>query len=887
MQIKQAGEIREAFLSFYENNGHTRVPSASLVPQNDPTLLFTAAGMVPFKDVFMGIEKRDYTRATSAQKCLRAGGKHNDLENVGFTGRHQTLFEMLGNFSFGDYFKQDAITWAWQFVTEVLKLPTDRLYVTVYKDDDEAYNIWHDQIGIPRSKIYRFGEEDNFWSAGEVGPCGPCSEIFYDQGEKFNTGDPELDRMGGDGDRFLEFYNLVFMQFNRDAQGTLTPLPKPSVDTGMGLERVSAIMQGARSNYETDLFQPIIEQTQSMSNKKYSSATDDSAVAFRVIADHIRAVTFLIAEGILPSNEGRGYVLRRILRRAVRYGKKLGFDAPFLHRLVPSVGDILGAQYSEIIEKQDFIMEAIRAEEDKFFKTLERGLSILHEELAKLKKGGDLPGKTAFLLYDSYGFPLDLTRVIAAEGGHAVDEDGFEVAMSRQRQQSKTSETQENAKIDDIYSDLADQNVESEFTGYHHLDDHGKVLALIQNGNTVEEVRAGSEPVLFEAVFDRTPFYPEGGGQIGDQGELIIDGSTVAAVRDVIKPLTNLIVVRGKLKPEQRIARHQLITQRVPRRERERVAANHTATHLLHWALREVLGSHIKQAGSLVTNDFLRFDYTHFQPTTISELDKIESIINERIFSGHMVTNEIMNKDDAIRAGALALFGEKYGESVRVIRIGDFSTELCGGTHVENTASIGLFVITSETGISAGVRRITALTNDTAFQYLKNKVRVIEELQVNLKANSDQDIIAKVERLQGGLKDMQREISKIQEKQAVLEADKLVKNAVEVNSVKVITHKMRGNAKVMRTLCERTREKFQDGVIIIAANDEIENKAHLMVSVSKNLTKSFHAGNIIKEIAPMIDGKGGGKPEMAQAGGTRVDGIDQALEKVQSLLNAT
>lgn len=860
--------------------------SASLVPANDPTLLFTSAGMVQFKDVFTGIEKRSYSRATTAQKCLRAGGKHNDLENVGFTARHHTFFEMMGNFSFGDYFKKEAIAWAWELATKVFEMPVDKLHVTVFREDDEAYDIWHKEIGVPKERLYRFDEADNFWSAGDVGPCGPCSEIYFDRGEAFNTGNPDLDRMGGDGGRYLEFYNLVFMQFNRDAQGRLNPLPKPSVDTGLGLERTSSILQGVPSNYDIDEFQAIIQAITQKTGAKYvPDLGDETSSAIRVVADHLRAVSFLIADGVLPSNEGRGYVLRRILRRAVRYGKKLGFTGPFLADLVPSLVSSMGKAYPELKTKEAFVREAIKAEEEKFFQTLERGLAILSDELKKIQKGKALPGAVAFLLYDSFGFPFDLTAVVSREQGIEVDEAGFNSAMEKQRTQSRAAQDGEGGSTEQftaIFEELAKRFQPTKFLGYEGMEGSGKILALLQDGKEVQDAAEGN----FDAIFDASPFYGESGGQSGDSGEILEGGKAVAKVRIAKKPLSSLTVVSGTVEQGAHLKVGSIYLQRVPRETRLKTMANHSATHLLHWALRKKLGNHVKQAGSLVNPDLLRFDFTHFKALSVEEKNEIENMINEKISLNDPLKTKLMSKDDAIAAGAMALFGEKYDAEVRVVSVGDgFSTELCGGTHVDNTSQIGCFVLVSEGGVAAGVRRIVAYTGLTAVKYLKDKANALDEIRDRLKAGSADDAVAKVERLQVREKELQTKINTMQAEAAGNLAKELIENAKEVKGTKVVTHFLKeGGAEALKVLGERLKDRLPSGVIALGAADPAANKAFIAVLVSADLTKTYSAGKLVQAAAPLIEGKGGGKPEQAQAGGAKIDGIEAALQLVVSSL---
>ncbi len=885
MKKQTTADVRDGFLEFFESKGCKRVASSSLVPVNDPTLLFTSAGMVQFKDVFLGNEKRAYTRATTAQKCLRAGGKHNDLENVGFTSRHHTFFEMLGNFSFGDYFKNEAIPWAWELVTEVFKLPKDSLYVTIFRDDDEAFDIWHKKVGVPKDRIFRLGEKDNFWSAGDVGPCGPCTEIYFDRGPDYNTGDPEMDRVGGDGDRFLEFYNLVFMQYNRDANGNLSPLPKPSVDTGMGLERITSILQGVPTNYDIDLFHEIFAAIEKLSGKKYAAGMSETSVAMRVIADHLRAVSFLIADGVLPSNEGRGYVLRRILRRAVRYGKKLGFEVSFMEKLVPALTKAMGEAYPELKEKQNFIRTAIKAEEEKFFATLEKGLEILNAELKKLKKGATLPGDVVFLLYDSFGFPVDLTRLIAEESGISVDEKGFETRMEKQRAQSRVEKKEASADVS-VYQNLLKKLKAPEFVGYDEFEAEGKLIAILQNGAPVEKVHARGDAISAELIFNRTPFYGESGGQAGDVGEVLAGDTVLAKVTDAKKPIPELIVAKAEVQPGATLEVGEKYVQRTPEDVRRLIAANHSATHLLHWALRKVLGDHVKQAGSLVNADLLRFDFTHFKAMTPEELTEVESLINEQIAAGQAVKTKVMNKDAAVAAGAMALFGEKYDDDVRVVSIGSgYSTELCGGTHVNNTAEIRLLVVTSESGIAAGVRRIVALTSSKAFSHLKMKAAVADQIKDKLKATSADESVAKIDRIMLREKELEKKLASIQEESAGSVAKEIVARAKKIGSVTVVAEALHeGSANFLRTVCERSRDLMPSGVIALAVHDSSEGKVFLIVSVSPDLTKTVQAGKLVQAAAPLFGGKGGGKPEMAQAGGTNPAGISAALNQIVSSL---
>jgi alanyl-tRNA synthetase len=883
MKSLKVAEVRETFLKFFESKGCKREKSSSLVPLNDPTLLFTSAGMVQFKDVFTGNEKRAYTRATTAQKCLRAGGKHNDLENVGFTARHHTFFEMMGNFSFGDYFKEEAIAWAWELATEVFQMPKEKLHVTVFRTDDEAYDLWHKKIGVPKERIYRFDEKDNFWAAGDVGPCGPCTEIYFDRGDSFNTGDKELDKMGGDGGRYLEFYNLVFMQYNRDAQGNLSALPKPSVDTGLGLERTASILQNVPSNYDTDVFQNVIKEISAKSGAAYvSDLKNEKASAIRVIADHLRAVSFLIADGVLPANEGRGYVLRRILRRAVYFGTTIGFKGPFLSHFAPALAGSMGEAYPELKEKLSMIEKEIHAEEERFFTSIERGQKVFNAELQRLGSSGKLfSGDIAFLLQDSFGYPIDLTVVACRKLGLEVDLGKYEELMEKQRSLSRGNEEATDTSAKEIYAALAKKFKPTTFSGHGGLEGKGKLIALLQDGKEVAKVANGS----FEAVFENSPFYGEGGGQVGDNGEILSGGKTLALVKDVKKPLPELTLVRGEI-THGTLAVGESYEQKVARGVRRKTMANHTATHLLHWALRKTLGTHVKQSGSLVNPDLLRFDFTHPKGLLKEEIHAIEAMINEKIAEGGEVAAKEMTKDEAIGAGAMALFGEKYGDTVRTLKIGDgFSFELCGGTHVENTAQIGGFVIASEAGVAAGVRRIVAYTGITAVDFLKKKAVALDTIRELFKATSPEDAVAKVERLQAREKELERRITAIQAESAGNLAKELVANAVQVKGVTVVSHLLKeGGAEALKVLGERLKDRVPAGVISLGAIDAAQGKAFLLVQVTGELTKTYSAGKLVQASAPFIEGKGGGKPEQAQAGGPKVAGLQQALDHVLSLL---
>ena len=900
----KAAEIRSRFLKYFEKNGHSIIESSSLVPQNDPTLLFTNAGMVQFKDVFLGKDRRTYTRATTSQKCVRAGGKHNDLENVGFTARHHTFFEMLGNFSFGDYFKKEAIHFAWQFVTQELKLPQDRLYVTVFEKDDEAAEIWHKQEGVPLDRIYRFGEKDNFWSMGDTGPCGPCSEIFIDRGAQYSCGKSTC-AMGCDCDRYMEFWNLVFMQFDRSADGTLTPLPKPSVDTGAGLERLASILQGANTNYDCDVFQDIIQKTAQLAHLPYDQKSE-TAVSFRVIADHSRATAFLIADGVMPSNEGRGYVLRRIMRRAIRHGKKLGFTGPFLHQTIGFVIDQMKAAYPDLIEKRTFIEKVVIAEEEQFFKTLERGLLLLDEETQALGSAHTLPGEVAFKLYDTYGFPLDLTRVICAEKGYSIDEAGFEKAMDRQRSESRKHwKGSGEEALDSIYLQLAqelrDKHQLPSFTGYESLSTEGTCLAILapqegklkrinQYSTPPESLTAESKektPVI-EVIFSKTPFYGESGGQLGDRGRITGGAQFEGQVIDVQKPAPDLIVahirpVHGTLEVGQPYR------QETDRELRALTARNHTATHLLQWALQQVLGKHIKQAGSLVAPDLLRFDFTHFQAMSEAELLQVETLINEKIWKSEAVSKREMPKEEAIAAGAIAFFGEKYGDKVRVVQVGNFSTELCGGTHVDHSSEIHLFKIANESGIAAGVRRIIAYTSKGAFDYLRMKDQEVKTIRDKLKASSSEEIIGKIDKLMSTEKELRKQIEQFQAKSASGEVDEMIAQAIRVGTGQIVSALCQPDAqgiKRLRDLSDRIKQKAPQSMIILGMKDPEGSKASLLVAIGPQAPKGISANELLQVIAPLIEGRGGGKPDLAQAGGTRPEGLQEALEKAKAWVQA-
>jgi alanyl-tRNA synthetase len=898
----KAAEIRSRFLNYFEKNGHTRVESSSLVPQNDPTLLFTNAGMVQFKDVFLGKDQRSYTRATTSQKCVRAGGKHNDLENVGFTARHHTFFEMLGNFSFGDYFKKEAIHFAWEFVTQELKLPRDRLYVTVFEKDEEAAQIWHQQEGVPKDRIFRFGEKDNFWSMGDTGPCGPCSEIFIDRGAQYSCGKTTC-AMGCDCDRYMEFWNLVFMEFNRSADGRLTPLPQPSVDTGAGLERIASILQEVDTNYDCDAFQEIISKIAGLAHHPYQKKSP-SAVSFRVVADHARASTFLIGDGVMPSNEGRGYVLRRIMRRAIRHGKKLGFEGPFLHKTAGYVIDQMKHAYPDLEAKRSLIEKVILAEEEQFLKTLERGLSLLDEETAQLKSGQTLAGEIAFKLYDTYGFPLDLTRVICSEKDIAIDEPGFERSMDRQRSESRKHwKGSGQESLDSIYlqlaQDLKNQNQLPQFVGYHTHQAQSPCLAILAPGDgglaRVQEFttppltvtgESSEKTPLIEVVFAQTPFYGESGGQVGDRGRIAGDLTSPfeGEVIDVQRPTPELIVAH--IRPLQGTLQVGLnYRQETNTQLRSLTEKNHTATHMLQWALREVLGPHVKQAGSLVTPDLLRFDFSHFQPMTDAELTRVEDLLNQKIWNAETVSQKEMKKEEAIAEGAIAFFGEKYGEKVRVIRVGEFSTELCGGTHVKNSSEIHLFKIANESGIAAGVRRIIAYTSQGAFRYLRSKETEVKVIQDRLKVTSSDEILGKLDKMALSERELRKQIEQFQAKSASGEVDAILAQAEEMNGARFVAALCEPDAqgiKRLRELSDRLKQKAPQAIFVLGMKDPVEAKASLLIATGPQAPKAISANELLQSIVSKIEGKGGGKADLAQAGGTHPEGLSDALKQARS-----
>ncbi|MEK6815433.1 MAG: alanine--tRNA ligase [Nitrospirota bacterium] len=871
-----SADLREAFLAFFESKGHARVPSGSLIPRQDPTLFFTNAGMVPFKAVFLGEESRPYARAASCQKCIRAGGKHNDLENVGRTLRHHTFFEMLGNFSFGDYFKREAIAFAWEFLTRVVNLPVERLWVTIYEKDDEAERLWRELTPIPAGRIMRFGEKDNFWSMGETGPCGPCSEIHYDQGPDV----PGDDVPNGEGDRIMEIWNLVFMQFNRDGKGILTPLPKPSIDTGMGLERLASVVQGVHGNYETDIFRPFLAAIEERAGVGYG--TDPAKdVSLRVIADHVRATAFLLSEGLLPANEGRGFVLRRILRRAARHGRLLGIEGPFLGSLMSVVVDEMGSVYPELVEGHRHAARVAELEEERFAHALDTGLRLLDEVVEKVRAGGGtvIPGADLFKLYDTFGFPLDIAQDVANERGLSVDEAGFREAMEGQRQRARASWAGSGEEaVAPVYKELA-VHPATQFVGYQETEAAlAVILAIVKNGESVQEARPGEE---IEVLLDRTPFYAESGGQTGDRGTLLTERGRVD-VADTQKRAGARFFHKGSVHHGTIRVGDRVTKAVVDREARLAAARNHTATHLLHAVLREVLGDHVKQSGSLVSSDRLRFDFTHFAAISPHEIERIEERVNAHVLENIPLDTEEKGLDEAVASGAMALFGEKYGDRVRVVRIGEASTELCGGTHSRSTGDIGLFKVVREESVGAGTRRIEAVTGEGALSHVRGVERVLRDSAAVLKIK-DLSITPRIERLLEEKRDLERELSRFKEKAAASQAGDLMADVREVDGVRLIVRRVDGVlAKDLRDLGDGLRDRVRSGVIVLGG--EAEGKVVLLAVVTKDLTSRFHAGEILKAVAEKVGGKGGGRPDMAQAGGKDPSKIDEALSLVEDLI---
>ncbi len=865
---KSTAEIRQAFLDFFHTKGHQIVPSSSLVPNNDPTLLFTNAGMNQFKDVFLGLDNRPYSRATTAQRCVRAGGKHNDLENVGYTARHHTFFEMLGNFSFGDYFKHDAINFAWELLTgkEWFNLPKERLWVTVYATDDEAYDIWNKEVGVPAERIIRIGDNkgapfasDNFWQMGDTGPCGPCTEIFYDHGDHIWGGPPGTPEE--DGDRYIEIWNIVFMQFNRKSDGTMDPLPKPSVDTGMGLERITAVLQNVNSNYDIDLFRALIKSVAEVTN-----ATDLANKSLRVIADHIRSCSFLVCDGVIPSNEGRGYVLRRIIRRAVRHGYMLGAKDTFFYKLVAPLIDVMAEAGKELKNQQEIVEKVLKTEEEQFARTLERGLQLLDEELEKLT-GDTLAGETAFRLYDTYGFPLDLTADVCRERNIKVDEEGFELAMEEQRKRAR-----ESSGFGTDYNELIKVDSRSDFSGYDHNEQQGTINAIFHNGQTVTELKAGEEGIIF---LDKTAFYAESGGQVGDKG-LLIGKDSQFEVTDTQK-YGKAIGHIGKVISGSFIVNHK-INAIIDVARRDAIRLNHSATHLLHAALRQVLGTHVTQKGSLVNDKYLRFDFSHFEAVKPEQLREIEDIVNAQIRLNSPVVTELMDLEEAKQKGAMALFGEKYEERVRVLTMGDFSTELCGGTHAARTGDIGLFRIMSESGTAAGIRRIEAITGATAIESVHEQSDLISLVAHALKSDGS-NLVEKIKTVQEKYRSLEKELQQLKDQQAAQESSSLGSQAKNVKGIKLLVRELNNvEPKMLRTMVDDLKNQLGSAIIVLSTISD--GKVSLIVGVTKDLTAKIKAGELISFVAQQIGGKGGGRPDMAQAGGTDVEALPAALASV-------
>jgi len=867
-------EIRQRFLDFFAQNGHAVVPSSALVPANDPTLLFTNSGMVQFKDVFLGREKRAYSRATSSQRSVRAGGKHNDLENVGYTARHHTFFEMLGNFSFGDYFKQDAIRYAWTLLTDVYGLPKERLWVTVYQDDDEAYGIWEKEIGVPVERIVRIGDNkgaryasDNFWQMADTGPCGPCSEIFYDHGPAVWGGPPGSPE-GDDGDRYIEIWNLVFMQYDRDEKGVLTPLPKPCVDTGMGLERIAAVLQGVHSNYEIDLFANLVAAA-----ARETGCKDLSNPSLRVIADHIRACSFLIVDGVIPGNEGRGYVLRRIVRRALRHGHKLGQTQPFFFRLVKDLVDQMGGAYPELAQAATRVADTLRQEEERFGETLEKGMAILSTALADLPKGGMLDGQTAFMLYDTFGFPLDLTADVCREREVAVDEAGFEQAMDRQRDQARAASKFKSA------GGLEYNGVPTAFVGYESLSQSARVTGLYVGGSAVEAAGVGDEVVV---VLETTPFYAESGGQVGDAGQLKAEGLLVQ-IEDTQKISAEVFGHHGRvIKGPLRIG--QNLVAEVDLVRRARTARHHSVTHIMHKALREVLGAHVQQKGSLVDADKTRFDFAHNQPLTAQEIERIEAMVNEEILRNTPTQAQVMGFDDAVAGGAMALFGEKYGDVVRVLDIGS-SRELCGGTHVARTGDIGIFKIVSESGVASGIRRVEAITGDRALSFMQSLEQQLHQA-AGLMKTAPAELGSRLSQLLENSRQLEKELSRLKAKLAASAGDDLASQAVSVGGAKFLATTVEGVASAeLRSLLDSLKSKLQSAAIVLASVEG--ERVSIIAGVTSDLTAKIKAGDLVNHVASRVGGKGGGRPDMAQGGGTQPADLPKAMESLRGHVQAT
>ncbi|EDY86439.1 alanyl-tRNA synthetase [gamma proteobacterium HTCC5015] len=861
--MTSSANIRKQFLDYFASKGHAVVPSSSLVPAGDDTLLFTNAGMVPFKHVFLGQEQRDYNRATSSQRCVRAGGKHNDLENVGYTARHHTFFEMLGNFSFGDYFKRDAIHYGWEFLTQVVGLPKEKLWVTVFEEDDEAADIWLKEIGVDPDRLSRIGAKDNFWQMGDTGPCGPCTEIFYDHGEHIWGGPPGTPEE--DGDRYIEVWNLVFMQYNRSQDGTLTPLPKPSVDTGMGLERLAAILQGVHSNYEIDLFQALIHAAGKAVGVEKPSHEISS---LNVIADHIRSCAFLVVDGVLPSNEGRGYVLRRIIRRACRHGYKLGQNQPFFYTLVEELVAQMGEAYPELSESQARVEQVLKKEEERFAETLSQGMGILNQAIDSLD-GERIPGETVFQLYDTYGFPVDLTADIAREHELDIDLEGYEACMEEQRQRARAA-SQFGADL----SERIEFSEESEFTGYEHLNHEAVISHLIVDGSEVERIAEGQQGMV---VLNSTPFYAESGGQVGDRGVLVSEGVRFRV--DDTQKQGGAIVHIGHLECGE-LSLNDNILAEVDMAKRRATELNHSATHLMHWALREVLGDHVQQKGSLVNEEYLRFDFSHFQPMTDSELAQVEDLVNAEILKNRATQTRLMTMEDAKAAGAMALFGEKYGDEVRVLNIGDHSIELCGGTHVDRTGDIGLFKLIGEGGVASGVRRVEAITGIAAQQWVRQTDDTVRQLAARLRTDRG-SVADKVEQLADKNRQLEKELERLKSKLASQAGGDIASQAVEIDGIKVLATALEGaDTKVLRSTLDQLKDKLGAAAIVLGAADG--DKVRLVAGVTKSETSRIKAGELVNHVAVQVGGRGGGRPDMAQAGGSDPAALEGALASVET-----
>jgi len=870
-------EVRKTFLDYFQKHGHQVVRSSSLVPADDPTLLFTNAGMVQFKRLFLGEEKRGYSRATTSQKCVRAGGKHNDLENVGYTARHHTFFEMLGNFSFGDYFKEKAVAYGWDLLTNGYGLPADRLWVSIYLDDDEAAEIWHRRIGVPQDRIVRFGEEDNFWAMGDTGPCGPCSEIHLDRGEAYGCGRPEC-TLGCECDRFMEIWNLVFMQFNRDETGTLTPLPKPSIDTGLGLERMAALLQDAPTNFDTDLILPIMEKAEALSGVARSSSKE-ADVAMKVIADHSRAAAFLISDGVLPSNEGRGYVLRRIMRRAIRYGRNIGLTRPFLHETAKVVFDVMKPAYPELTEASAFITSVIQNEETRFSETLDFGLRLLNDTLSEMSAKGEteVPGDIVFKLYDTYGFPVDIVRDVVRDRNLTIDMDGFDAAMAGQKARSRSVAAF--TGINEAYRRLSAEGFKAEFTGYQELETEAKAILLVVDGKEAAEAPAGA---AVQIVTDRTPFYAATGGQVGDTGRITAPDLEVAVI-DTVKDPTGLVIHKGSVLTGT-LRQSQAVTLSVDVEKRAATALNHTATHILHRVLRQVLGDHVKQAGSLVAPDRFRFDFTHFSQVSREEIETIERRVNRQIRKNMAVETEEMDAESAFASGATALFEEKYGDRVRVVSLADFSKELCGGTHTGRTGNIGLLKIVSEQSVASGVRRIEAVTGEAAVERVQQEARLLHEAAGRLK-DRPEALPEKIEAMLSEHRALEKQIEKLKIQVVQVQAEEAFSEIETVNGIALMIRKVSVDSPAaLRDLADRYRDRLGSGVVVLGS--AADGKVLLIAVVSTDLTGRVHAGNLVKAAAAEVGGGGGGRPDMAQAGGSQPENLDRALEKVREMMEA-